>query len=154
VGTATLDRKRLAIKDKTSFLIKPVVSKVSSFCTSLTTITQDMVEKGALFGEVCSALQRTKNSKNIPWASYGDYDRNMFDRQCKRTGVEYPFSNRHINIKLLAAVTFGWDKEVGMNYALDRLGLQLDGTHHRGADDAFNIAKILIKILDNGKKIR
>ena len=35
-----------------------------------------------------------------------------------------------------------WEKEVGM--ALDKLGLPLEGTHHRGVDDAWNIAKILV----------
>ena len=34
-------------------------------------------------------------------------------------------------------------KEVGMARALQMVGLPLDGAHHRGLDDARNIAKLL-----------
>jgi inhibitor of KinA sporulation pathway (predicted exonuclease) len=40
-----------------------------------------------------------------------------------------------------------WESEVGMTTALEKLGLPLEGTLHRGVDDAWNIAKILAKLL-------
>lgn len=43
---------------------------------------------------------------------------------------------------------FRLDREVGMPEALDLLGLKLEGTHHRGIDDASNIAKILEILLE------
>ena len=41
--------------------------------------------------------------------------------------------------------------EVGMAQALEMLGFPLLGTHHRGDDDAWNIAAILAELL---KKLR
>jgi inhibitor of KinA sporulation pathway (predicted exonuclease) len=38
-------------------------------------------------------------------------------------------------------------KEVGMSGALRQLGFEIEGTHHRGVDDARNIAKILNWVL-------
>jgi len=36
----------------------------------------------------------------------------------------------------------GWAAKEGMDQALKKFGITLEGTHHRGIDDAFNIAKI------------
>ena len=52
-------------------------------------------------------------------------------------GIPYPFGPTHLNVKTLAAVAYGWSREVGMGEALKRMGLPLEGTHHRGGDDAW-----------------
>lgn len=61
--------------------------------------------------------------------------------------VPYPFSTRHINIKTLLTVLHGLPKEVGMAQALELLNLPPIGTHHRGIDDAWNIAHILAHLM-------
>lgn len=38
-------------------------------------------------------------------------------------------------------------REVGLDGAYAQLGLTLEGTHHRGVDDAWNIAGLLCKLL-------
>lgn len=77
------------------------------------------------------------------WASYGMYDLNMLMKQCKFRNIKYPLNHHHINVKELFAESFGLRKATGMNWALELLKLPLEGTHHRGVDDAKNIAKIL-----------
>jgi inhibitor of KinA sporulation pathway (predicted exonuclease) len=67
--------------------------------------------------------------------------------QCADFDVPYPFSNRHINVKNLFAVIHGLEKEVGMANALELRGIVLEGTHHRGGDDAWNTAKLLAELL-------
>ena len=52
-----------------------------------------------------------------------------------------------INVKTLFAITRSLRREVGMSKALQILGMPLEGTHHRGGDDAWNIAGILCDIL-------
>tara|TARA_B110000211_G_C14076989_1_gene552569 strand:+ start:193 stop:360 length:168 start_codon:yes stop_codon:yes gene_type:complete len=39
-------------------------------------------------------------------------------------------------------------KPMGMGRALKAEGFRLDGTHHRGIDDARNIVKIFLKYFD------
>jgi len=81
------------------------------------------------------------------FASFGDYDRQQFERNCAAFGLGYPFGSTHLNVKSLAAVAYGWSREVGMSEALKRAGLPLEGTHHRGGDDAWNIAGLLCQVL-------
>jgi len=64
-------------------------------------------------------------------------------KQCSLQKVEYPLSQDHINVKTLFSELKGIPKKVGMNGALEILQIPLEGIHHRGVDDARNIAKIL-----------
>ncbi len=60
-------------------------------------------------------------------------------------------SEDHINIKVLLSKTLNMNKGIGMKRAMEKLNISLDGTHHRGVDDANNSAKILWWILNNKK---
>ncbi|GAA4278648.1 3'-5' exonuclease [Aquimarina mytili] len=144
IGICLLDIKTGAISKNQGILIKPERSVVSSFCTELTTITQELLdEKGISFQAACELLRTEYNSEKYTWASYGQYDLNMMKKQCSYSGIEYPLSENHINVKTLFSETKGLRKKVGMKGALGILDIPLEGTHHRGVDDARNIAKIL-----------
>ena len=78
-------------------------------------------------------------------------DRKQFERNCSEFGIPYRFGPTHFNVKTLAAVAYGWSREVGMSEALKRVGLPLKGTHHRGGDDAWKIAAILSRVLRSGR---
>lgn len=149
IGICTLDLHSGAIEQNQGILVKPQDSIVSEFCTQLTTITPEMVDNGISFKEACSRLEEEYFSKYRVWASYGAYDYTMIDGQCRRLNIPYPFSNKHINVKTLFSLKSRLGREVGMSGALRRLGIVLEGTHHRGIDDAKNIAKILNWILIN-----
>lgn len=148
IGICTLDVATGDRGDKRSLLVKPERSKVSEFCTELTGLTHKQVMgKGIAFDKACAILERDYASKRRIWASYGDYDRNLFMRQCGTREVNYPFNDGHINVKTLFALIHCLPYEVGMVRALEMLDLQLEGIHHRGDDDAWNIANILSKTL-------
>jgi inhibitor of KinA sporulation pathway (predicted exonuclease) len=141
--------------DRRSILVQPDYSRVSKFCTELTTLTQSLLDKeGIVFAEACEILKIDFDSKACTWASYGDYDRRQFETDCRKKNVQYPFGLRHINVKNLFAHMWRLPKEVGMPAALEILGHKLDGTHHRGHDDAWNIAGILSEILNLRKVIK
>lgn len=76
------------------------------------------------------------------FCSWGEYDRHQFLADCKLHGVLYPFGEDHLNIKKMFAQNLGLKKSYGMKKAMKILELQLEGTHHRGIDDARNIARI------------
>ena len=150
IGLCELDSRSLEILETRSLLCRPVDSSVSPFCTKLTTLTDDMLRaRGMTFGAACALIRLHDNTRNRIWASFGDYDRHMFTKCCTRNNVEYPFGSRHINVKMLASLAFGWRREFGMKEVLRRLDLPLVGTHHRGVDDAANTARILRVILEN-----
>ena len=130
-----------------SILVRPTRSRVSAFCTSLTTLTQEQVDSGVTFAEACATLRKELRSRDLIFASYDDYDRELFQRQCRETGVDYPFGPRHLNVKTIFGLKRRLPHEVGMAEALALMGEPLVGTHHRGGDDAWNIAAILAKLL-------
>lgn len=147
IGICPLDINSGQRLEKESILIKPERSRVSEFCKQLTTLTQDQVEQGINFGAACSILRKKYLSKERIWASYGDYDRRQFERQCQSLKISYPFGTRHLNVKSLFALIYALPEEVGMAEALELVNLPLEGTHHRGGDDAWNIAGLLSKLL-------
>lgn len=147
IGIALMDVRTGEVGECTSILVKPERSEVSDFCTELTTLTADQLKAGITFKEACKRLRTEFLSQQRVWGSWGDYDRNQFQRQCASFGVGYPFGPAHINLKNLYAVLHGLDRELGMPSALEREGLPLEGTHHRGIDDARNIARIFGRML-------
>lgn len=147
IGICAVDIASGERLEKASLLVKPEKSKVSDFCTRLTTLTQAQVEQGITFQEACLILKQKYLAKERIWASYGNYDRRQFERQCQSRNISYPFGSRHINVKTLLAIIYALPDEIGMAQALDLLKLPLEGTHHRGGDDAWNIARILSELL-------
>lgn len=151
IGICTIDTKSRNILEPKNIIVKPTYSYVSDFCTRLTTLTQEDVDNGISFSDACSILINEFDTKRCVWGSYGYYDKNQFEAQCERENVQYPFSYSHINIKILFALVNSLHGQVGMADALKMLGIPLKGTHHRGGDDAQNIAQILLRILFGNK---
>lgn len=151
IGICVLDVASTQPLEKKSILVKPERSEVSQFCTELTTLTQEQVNQGVSFEEACKTLKRDYDSHERVWASYGDFDRRQFERQTRSRHIKYPFGISHINVKTLFAIIQGLPEEVGMTRALEQLNLPLEGIHHRGVDDAWNIAQILGKLLQKAR---
>jgi len=143
IGVAALDVNTLTVLQRSEYMVKPVFSKVSEFCTKLTGITQEDVDEGVEYPEAIAALVEEYEVERRPWASYGDYDRKQFLHNCRLRSVPYPFGDRHINVKTLVASAMGWPREEGMDVAMSFIGLELKGVHHRAGDDAANVASIL-----------
>ena len=147
IGLCPIDLKTLTRTQKRSILVKPVRSQVSRFCTELTTLSPDMFARAGSLADAIDVLKTEYCSQNRLWASWGDYDRRQFERVCRDQGVAYPFGPSHLNVKSLFAAAAGNRHETGLDGAYKRLGLTMEGTHHRGDDDAWNIAQILCRLL-------
>ncbi|MEU5309094.1 3'-5' exonuclease [Streptomyces sp. NPDC021562] len=131
-------------------LVRPARSAVSAFCTELTGLTQSEVDQGVGFAEACRLLAAEHHAGVRPWASWGDYDRHQFTRQCQATRTPYPFNHRHTNAKAVFTEAYGLRRRPGMAQALEIAGLPLEGRHHRGEDDAWNIASLVLLLSARG----
>lgn len=141
IGYAILNTQDNQIIETGSIVVKPEVSKITPFCTNLTGWTQEAVDRGISFKEACETLSGSLRAGSRPWASFGNYDAAMFKKQCERTGVKYPFTPQHLNVKPMA---FTFTSEMaGTGRTLSLLGLQFEGRQHSGKDDAYNVARIL-----------
>lgn len=154
IGVCPLDIAEAKPLEKHSILVKPERSTVSAFCTQLTSLTQEDVSTGIAFPEACSLLIEKYFTRSRIWASYGEYDRLQFEKQCRSRGTQYPFGDEHINIKMWTSLILAIPKQIGMAEALKLLDLRLEGAHHRGGDDAWNIARIFSKLLLHGRAAR
>ncbi|MFJ5613096.1 exonuclease domain-containing protein [Streptomyces sp. NPDC093221] len=128
------------------WVVRPVRSRVSAFCTELTGLTQAEADRGVSFADACGELAREHLAGARVWASWGDYDRHQFTRQCRATQVTYPFGRSHVNAKAVFTQGYGLRKRPGMAEALRVAGLPLEGRHHRGEDDAWNIAALVLDL--------
>ncbi|MDT3407217.1 UNVERIFIED_CONTAM: inhibitor of KinA sporulation pathway (predicted exonuclease) [Pseudacidovorax intermedius] len=109
-------------------------------------------DEGILLEDALDILRAEYDSENLTWASYGNYDLNMLRDQARKFRVDYPLGDDHINVKtLFGDLHPAVRKSVGMARALGELNLKLEGTHHRGVDDARNITKILYWCLQQYK---
>ncbi|MER7518381.1 3'-5' exonuclease [Streptomyces sp. NPDC126499] len=154
IGLTVVDltaRRRVA---RHGILVRPARSEVSAFCTELTGLTPADVATGVTFAEACRILADEHDARRRPWASWGDYDRKQFDGQCRATGTPYPFGRPaergHTNAKAVFTEAYGLRKRPGMAGALKIAGLPLEGRHHRGEDDAWNIAALVLDLVGRG----
>lgn len=147
IGVCVLDVRSGERVARESILVQPERSAVSPFCAQLTTLTPATLARGVTFARACAVLRRKYSAPRRVWASYGDDDRRMFERQCQARGMAYPLSGSHINIKSLFALLHGLEREIGLLPALELLGVPVEGTHHRGVDDAWNAAGLLGHLL-------
>jgi|SRR3972149_2482337 len=141
------------IVNNLGIIVKPIHSTISPFCTELTTLTEEYINQyGIEFTEALDMMRKEYHTRDRVWASWGEYDKNMFKKQCEKRNLPYPFGNRHINIKTLFTLMYNLPKELGLNQAYNVLGWSLSGTHHRGCDDAYNIARVLKHLLCRGDR--
>lgn len=153
VGVCVVDVARLERLEKRSILIKPVRSSISAFCTELTGLTPAHFKDAGDLSGANRVLKKEYRSKERLWASWGDYDRRQFERVCSEQGVGYPFGPGHLNVKTLFGVALGLNHELGLDGAYAHLGMTMEGRHHRGDDDAWNIAGLLCRLLKEARAV-
>ena len=146
IGAVKLDKDLNQI-DTFGTFVKPTINPVlSEFCVSLTTIQQQDVDSGEGF-EV--ALQRfaewiIADGDEVMLLSWGHYDKKQILNESEMKGYYgeiHGLLRSHRSLKHDFAQVKK-TKACGMKKALQWLKIEQVGTHHRGIDDALNIAEI------------
>ncbi len=155
IGATKMPAPNSEPTDEFAEFIKPVAEPVlSDFCTKLTTIKQSNINSADTFPIVFRRFLDWIGKEKYYLCSWGGYDQTQFRVDCNRHDVELPAEfNNHINLKKEFAKMFSV-KSCGMSRPLSIAGLHLDGRHHRGIDDARNIAKLARMILPGLTGIR
>ena len=131
--------------------VKPLKFPIlSNFCKELTSISQNDVDTAPYFPQ---ALEAFKNwfgygASEYLLCSWGFYDRKQFESDCQLHGLDTGWLTSHISLKHQHGKLRDLKRALGMKRALELEGLNLEGTHHRGIDDARNISKLFRKYLD------
>jgi 3'-5' exoribonuclease 1 len=151
IGAVRLDSD-LDVAGEFESFVRPVAEpELSPFCRELTTITQAEVDAADPFPAVFPRFLAWIGSDDYRLCSWGFYDVGQFRRDCTRHGLPFPevFESHHLNVKEAFAAWRGVDRS-DVPTALGHLGLPFGGTHHRGIDDARNIARIAQALLRAG----
>jgi inhibitor of KinA sporulation pathway (predicted exonuclease) len=135
--------------DEFQTFVRPVRHpQLTPFCTQLTTIRQQDVDGAPTIPVAVAKLAAFLKDRPALFCSWGAYDKNQLERESRRGGFRLPFATtprgeiQHWNLKQ-AFADRAKEKAMGTAGALKRVGLVLAGTHHRGIDDARNIARLL-----------
>ncbi|XP_029564789.1 3'-5' exoribonuclease 1 [Salmo trutta] len=158
-NTRTLD-----IEDSFQEYVRPEVNtQLSEFCIKLTGITQKMVDEADTFPNVLKRvvlwLQEKELGTKYKYAilTDGSWDMSKFmNTQCRLSRLRYPkFAKKWINIKKLYGNFYKVPRtQTKLSSMLEKLGLQYEGRPHSGLDDSRNIARIALRMLQDGCQLR
>ncbi|MEL6343002.1 MAG: 3'-5' exonuclease [Myxococcota bacterium] len=145
IGAVLVEPQHLQIVDEFQTFVRPVRHhRLRPFCTELTSITQEMVDAAPLFPEALLQLRDFIGQARVTFCSWGAYDKNQFLQDAEFHSIKLPFDvRRHINLKARFQQQFHARRGFGLSRAIKKVGLRFEGTHHRGIDDARNIARLL-----------
>lgn len=154
IGAVVLDKETLEGIEEYQCFVKPVLfPQLSNFCKELTTITQEQVDYGIPLSQALEEIGSLARKHDALFCSWGFYDRQQFKRVCERFGLVYPFRKEHVSLKHVHSEFYQLPRKLGMEQALRHHQIPLKGIHHRGIDDARNIAKIARQMIIEGWKI-
>lgn len=139
--------------------VRPTTNPLlSEQCKQNCGIEQAWVDKADTIDSVVTAFVEWVG-QNLPGSvacvTCGNYDLGtalLAESTLKSFGLP-PWLRSWINIKVPFVEFFG-GRPTGMKGMLSRLGLELQGRHHRGLDDAQNIARILLALHDQGVQLQ
>jgi len=146
IGIVSVDNKNAKIIDKASYLIRNEYMPISDYCTTITTITQNLIDKeGMSLKEACNLIQDRFGSHNKTWLAWGCGDYNHLEKNCKLKDVKNPFSDNYINFSEIFALTKGVVKSGGLRKNLIANGISYNGQQHRAMVDAEATAELYLK---------
>lgn len=134
------------VTESQSFLVRPVIHPIlSDFCINLNGITQAMVDSAPVFRDAVPTLNAWLIEQGVTyWGSWGRGDLRLLVQDSQRHGIapallDLPYAN----------LMKGWQKSqrhkgrAAMRTAYRVQGMELEGRHHSGEDDARNAARLL-----------
>lgn len=157
--------KTLELEDEFHEYCRPVEKTVlSEFCQNLTGITQATVDAAQPFPVVLSNFNQWLKKHNLGTdhtfaiVTDGPWDLGKFlSEQCTLSGIPLPsYANQWINLRkhCYRYYNFHKDSPVTLGELLESLGLSFEGRPHSGIDDARNISKMLVKMMNDGLEAR
>ncbi|KAM4050578.1 3'-5' exoribonuclease 1 [Anomaloglossus baeobatrachus] len=161
---ALINTKTLEIEDTFQQYVKPEINlQLSEFCVNLTGITQDVVDQADTFPAVLHSAVDWMKEKDLGTKfkyailTDGSWDMSKFlNMQCHISGIKYPrFAKKWINIRKCYGNFYKvLRNRTKLTTMLEKLGMKYNGRLHSGLDDSKNIARIAIRMLQDGCELR
>jgi 3'-5' exoribonuclease 1 len=148
IGAVVQSSRTFEIESEFQTFVRPVRHpRLTAFCTELTGIGQHEIADAPLYPAALETMKKWMDTfEDALFCSWGDYDRHQFTQDCEYHRIGYPFRSGHLNLKAEFSRTLNLRKKHGISAALRQIGLRFEGSHHRGLDDARNIARIVRRV--------
>ncbi len=147
VGLAEIDLNAQTIVKRAQYYVRPETDKISPFCTELTGITEKVIKKqGRPLADVVKSMLKNFGGPNKIYAAWGRDDE-ILRQECQQKQLTMPF-REFVNLATLYRINQRIkDKRIGHRSAQEQLGIEWEGRQHSGYVDAYNLAKLAMKIL-------
>jgi inhibitor of KinA sporulation pathway (predicted exonuclease) len=147
IGLAEIDVEQGVIAKRAQYFVRPEQDEISKFCVDLTGITPRKVAKqGRPLEEVLASMVKNFGGSRKIYASWGRDDV-ILRQECEQKGIAMPFVEC-LNLATLYRIQHRVkEQRVGQRVAQDQLGIEWEGRQHSGYVDAYNLAKLALKIL-------
>ncbi|XP_006884203.1 PREDICTED: 3'-5' exoribonuclease 1 [Elephantulus edwardii] len=159
-----LNTHTFEIEDTFQQYVRPEINtQLSDFCISLTGITQDQVDRADTFPQVLKKVVDWMKLKELGTKykysilTDGSWDMSKFlNIQCQLSRLKYPsFAKKWINIRKSYGNFYKVPRsQTKLTIMLEKLGMNYDGRPHSGLDDSKNIARIAVRMLQDGCELR
>ncbi len=137
--------------DTYNSFVRPILNpRLSAFCQELTTIEQERIDRADTFDRVVEDFQDWAEvfDEDYYLCSWGSFDKKMLIQDCQLHDLEADWVAPHVNLKRQYQEIRKLRRPRGLWKALETEGFEFSGQHHRGIDDAINLAKLFTKFLD------
>jgi inhibitor of KinA sporulation pathway (predicted exonuclease) len=138
-GIVDLKTDDLKIRREKMFFVRPQLSAISPFCSSLTGITPKEADAAPPLPEVARTIRKTFGQSD--WCAWGRDDE-LIRESCERAGAETPFLGCFHDLAALVRTLLGLTYRLGLDEALARFGLDWEGPPHDALADARNLARL------------
>ncbi|KAJ3230101.1 3'-5' exoribonuclease 1 [Chytriomyces hyalinus] len=154
-----IDAKTLTRVAEFRSFVKPVRNPVlTEFCTRLTGITQEQVNTAPHFPQVLRNFRHFLKKYhlgtwNMRFITDGPCDiRDFVWKTCKANKVSVPsYFRGFVNVRKLAQRNYAHTGiRINFDGMLKLFDLVLEGRHHSGIDDTRNIARVVLKMMEDG----
>lgn len=144
IGVAELDLPTGEVVRRAQYYVRPEHDEISEFCTELTGIKPDVIERnGKSLQEVLSAMTNKFGSRHKVYAAWGRDDL-ILKHECDKKGIKMPFSE-FLNVSTLFRLQRDVEnKRCGQRHAMEMRDLEWgEGRQHSGFVDAYELARLV-----------
>jgi inhibitor of KinA sporulation pathway (predicted exonuclease) len=142
-GIVDLKTDELRIRREKVHFVRPQVSTISPFCSTLTGITPKEAEGAPYLPDVVRTIRKTFGQSD--WCAWGRDDV-LIRESCERAGAELPFLGGFHNFAAQVRSLLGLTYRLGLDEALERFDLDWEGPPHDALADARNLARLFIAL--------
>lgn len=143
IGCVLVTQKGVVLDEFSTFVRPKAEPELSEYCTNLTGIRQEDVDRAPTYIEAMCRLDQWMAGRLGIWGSWGNFDHRLFASMEQRCPTNSRFlSMAHVNLKRPWKSSNG-TRRTALRAALEYHNLTFVGSPHRGLDDARNIARLM-----------